>query len=84
VAHRRVDAKTVARRRRAAQFLRFWSFIAFGGGWLMLLGYIVLTLAGETDKIPSTPLAVLTLLAAWVASRLVKELADQIERGEWP
>jgi hypothetical protein len=80
--HRRVDAKTA--RRRAAQFLHLWSFIAFGVGWLTLLGYIVLALAGETDKIPSTPLVVLKLLAAWVASRLFKELADQIERGEWP
>jgi hypothetical protein len=84
VAYRRVDAKTAARRRRAAQFVRLWSFITFGSVWLTLLGYIVLALAGKTDKIPSTPLAVLTLLASWVASRLFKELADQIERGEWP
>jgi hypothetical protein len=79
---RRVGAG--ATRRRVAQFLHLWSFIVFGFGWLSLLSYTVLTLAGETDEIPSAQLMALKLLVAWVASRLVKELADQLERGEWP
>ena len=62
--------------------IRLLGFIGFGGGWLVLLGYIVLLLSGKADNV--TPLAVLWWLASMVAYRLVRELADQIERGEWP
>jgi hypothetical protein len=74
---RRFDEATV--RRWGARSLRLLSFIAFGGGWLVLLDFIALFRPGK-----ATPLAVLTFLAAIVAYRLVRELADQLERGEWP
>jgi len=80
--YRRVRQNEVAIRRRAAQLIRLLGFIGFGGGWLVLLGYIVLLLSGKADNV--TPLAVLWWLASMVAYRLVRELADQIERGEWP
>ncbi len=79
---RRVDEATV--RRLGARLLRFFSYVLVVDDWLVFFGSIVLAMAGETDEIPSTPLAILTFLAAIVASMLVRELADQLERGEWP
>jgi hypothetical protein len=80
-AGRRIDEATV--RRLGARSLRLVSFIAFGGGWLeLLLNFIVILFLPEKSK--PIPLVVLTFLAAMVAYRLVRELADQLERGEWP
>jgi hypothetical protein len=73
-AGRRIDETTV--RRLGARSLRLLS--------LMLSYEIALDIAGKADETLSTPLAVLTLLAAIVASMLVGELADQLERREWP
>jgi hypothetical protein len=70
-------------RRLGARSLRLLSFIAFGGGWLeLLLNFIVILFLPEKSK--PIPLVVLTFLAAIVAYRMVRELADQLERGEWP
>jgi hypothetical protein len=77
----RVDEATV--RRRGARLLRLLGFIGFGGTWLeLLLNYIIALFLPEKSK-PIT-LVVLTFLAAMVAYRMVRELADQLERGEWP
>jgi hypothetical protein len=77
----RIDEATV--RRMGARSLRLLSFIAFGGAWLeLLLNFIAILFLPEKSK--PIPLVVLTYLAAIVAYRMVRELADQLERGEWP
>jgi hypothetical protein len=78
---RRINEATI--RRRGARLLRLLGFIGFGGAWLeLLLNFIVILFLPEKSK--PIPLVVLTYLAAIVAYRLVRELADQLERGEWP
>jgi hypothetical protein len=51
--------------------------------WLeLLLNFTATLLLPEKSK--PIPLIVLTFLASIVAYRMVRELADQIERGDWP
>ncbi len=79
--YRRADEATI--RRRAAKLIRILGFIGFGGVWLeLLLNFTVALFLPEKSK--PIPLVVLTFLASMVAYRMVRELADQIERGEWP
>jgi hypothetical protein len=84
MAHRRagrLDEATV--RRRGARLIRLLGFIGFGGAWLeLLLNFIAILFLPEKSK--PILLVVLWYLAAIVAYRLVRELADQLERGEWP
>jgi hypothetical protein len=81
--YRRVRQDEATVRRRAARLIRLLGFIGFGGVWLeLLLNFTAVLLLPEKSK--PIPLIVLTFLASIVAYRMVRELADQIERGDWP
>jgi len=70
--------------RRRARLLRFLNYIIIVDGWLVSFGNVLLAMAGETDKISSGSLALLAFLATVVVSLMLRQLADQLERGEWP